>query len=294
MSFFFRKDDKPKPGFHAIDVSQLPAPTHKSAPADPASCIAGTPEEVMAAIRIQTGLRILQARRTAQGLREARVHLTAATLLQAFARGSVTRTAMPTLKKEALEVKARRYTAAALIQEQHRRKHPSAAALSGEAGSSSLEGGEMLAPEAFVIRNLDTGEAVSLELGADAMPQGKGMKLSFGTLQQNPQAWEALKTDSKGAPSPLPAQGPGLDRPAPTLARADRAAPRPPPPLQPPTRVDSAVPAPLQDCSRSSPRRRPSPSARTSCACGRSGTCTPRTTRSATSTSLRTCSRRAR
>lgn len=221
----------------------------------------------MAAIRIQTGLRMHQARRTAQGLREARVQTTAVTFLQSYMRGAATRSAMPRLQKQALEEKARRYTAAQMIQEQHRRKHAPAPG-SGAAAGGAFDDTPLPAADAFVIRNLDTGEAVSLELGAEEGAQDKDLKLSFGTLQQNPQAWEALKADSKGAPPPHlePMRG--------------RATPSPPP-------------AAAQACWRSSRHRPRSPSARTSCACGRSDTCTPLTTRSATSTSLPTCSRRA-
>jgi len=64
----------------------------------------------------------------------------------------------------------------------------------------------------FTIRNLDTGEEVVITLDAadlDPDPQLRPVsksdldphlrsKLSFGTLQQNPQAWEALKAESKG------------------------------------------------------------------------------------------------
>lgn len=151
----------------------------------------------MAAIRIQTGLRMHQARRTAQGLREARVQTTAVTFLQSYMRGAATRSAMPRLQKQALEEKARRYTAAQMIQEQHRRKHPPAPG-SGVAAGGAFDDTPLPAADAFVIRNLDTGEAVSLELGAEEGAQDKDLKLSFGTLQQNPQAWEALKSDSKG------------------------------------------------------------------------------------------------
>ena len=76
-SWFARGPPKPTPGFHAIDIDSLgPPPARSSAPGAPAGAEAtiGKPEEVMAAIRIQTGLRMHQARRTAQGLREARVH----------------------------------------------------------------------------------------------------------------------------------------------------------------------------------------------------------------------------
>jgi hypothetical protein len=202
-SWFARGPPKPTPGFHAIDIDSLPSPpARSSAPGAPAGAEAtiGKPEEVMAAIRIQTGLRMHQARRTAQGLREARVQTTAVTFLQSYMRGAATRSAMPRLQKQALEEKARRYTAAQMIQEQHRRKHPPAPG-SGAAAGGAFDDTPLPAADAFVIRNLDTGEAVSLELGAEEGAQDKDLKLSFGTLQQNPQAWEALKSDSKGAPN---------------------------------------------------------------------------------------------
>ena len=262
MAFRFKKEQKPTPGFHAIDISNLPDPR--------AADRARAAEELHAAVRIQAGLRMLRARRTGQVLREAKAQRAAVTCLQSFARGAAARADLARRQQEARQQEAKQQLAAAIIQEHYRQTHPpegGAVGRGGEAGSSSsAEGSEPLG-DAFVIRNLDTGEAVSLELGAgDA--SGKDLKLSFGTLQQNPQAWEALKADSKGAPPPdlEPMRG--------------RATPSPPP-------------AAAQACWRSSRHRPRSPSARTSCACGRSDTCTPLTTRSATSTSLPTCSRRA-
>ena len=262
MAFRFKKEQKPTPGFHAIDISNLPDPR--------AADRARAAEELHAAVRIQAGLRMLRARRTGQVLREAKAQRAAVTCLQSFARGAAARADLARRQQEARQQEAKQQLAAAIIQEHYRQTHPpegGAVGRGAEAGSSSsAEGAEPLG-DAFVIRNLDTGEAVSLELGAgDA--SGKDLKLSFGTLQQNPQAWEALKADSKGAPPPHlePMRG--------------RATPSPPP-------------AAAQACWRSSRHRPRSPSARTSCACGRSDTCTPLTTRSATSTSLPTCSRRA-
>ena len=266
MALRFKKDQKPTPGFHAIDISNLPDPR--------AADRARAAEELHAAVRIQAGLRMLRARRTAQDLREAKAQAAAVTCLQSFARGAAARADLARRRQEAREQGAKQQLAAAIIQEHYRQTRPregGAVGLGGEAGSSSsAEGAETLG-DAFVIRNLDTGEVVSLELGAgDA--SGKDLKLSFGTLQQNPQAWEALKADSKGAPIYL------LTGPPRAHARACHASP---------------PPAAAQACWRSSRHRPRSPSARTSCACGRSDTCTPLTTRSATSTSLLTCSRRA-
>ena len=196
MAFLFKKDQpKPAPGFHAIDISNLPDP--RSADRDIAKQLAS--EEIIAAVRIQTGVRMLRARRTAQDLRGAKVQTAAVTCLQSFARGAAARTDAARRQQE----EAQQQLAAAIIQEHYRQSHPPEGGVVGwgrEAGSSSAEGAET-PPDAFVIRNLDTGEAVSLELSAgDA--SGKDLKLSFGTLQQNPQAWEALKADSKGAPTP--------------------------------------------------------------------------------------------
>jgi len=191
MAFLFKKDQKPAPGFHAIDISNLPDP--RSADRDIAKQLAC--EEIIAAVRIQTGVRMLRARRTAQDLRGAKVQTAAVTCLQSFARGAAARTDSARRQQE----EAQQQLAAAIIQEHYRQSHPPEGGVVGwgrEAGSSSAEGAET-PPDAFVIRNLDTGEAVSLELSAgDA--SGKDLKLSFGTLQQNPQAWEALKADSKG------------------------------------------------------------------------------------------------
>ena len=196
MAFRFKKEQKPTPGFHAIDISNLPDPR--------AADRARAAEELHAAMRIQAGLRMLRARRTGQVLREAKAQRAAVTCLQSFARGAAARADLARRQQEAREQKAKQQLAAAIIQEHYRQTHPpegGAVGRGGEAGSSSsAEGAEPLG-DAFVIRNLDTGEAVSLELGAgDA--SGKDLKLSFGTLQQNPQAWEALKADSKGAPPP--------------------------------------------------------------------------------------------
>ena len=202
MAFLFKKDQpKPAPGFHAIDISNLPDP--RSADRDIAKQLAC--EEIIAAVRIQTGVRMLRARRTAQDLRGAKVQTAAVTCLQSFARGAAARTDSARRQQE----EAQQQLAAAIIQEHYRQSHPPEGGVVGwgrEAGSSSAEGAET-PPDAFVIRNLDTGEAVSLELSAgDA--SGKDLKLSFGTLQQNPQAWEALKADSKGAPTPSTAPPP--------------------------------------------------------------------------------------
>jgi hypothetical protein len=190
MAFLFKKDQKPAPGFHAIDISNLPDP--RSADRDIAKQLAC--EEIIAAVRIQTGVRMLRARRTAQDLRGAKVQTAAVTCLQSFARGAAARTDSARRQQE----EAQQQLAAAIIQEHYRQSHPPEGGVVGwgrEAGSSSAEGAET-PPDAFVIRNLDTGEAVSLELSAGE--SGKDLKLSFGTLQQNPQAWEALKADSKG------------------------------------------------------------------------------------------------
>jgi len=192
MALRFKKDQKPTPGFHAIDISNLPDPR--------AADRARAAEELHATVRIQAGLRMLRARRTAQDLREAKAQAAAVTCLQSFARGAAARADLARRRQEAREQGAKQQLAAAIIQEHYRQTRPregGAVGLGGEAGSSSsAEGAETLG-DAFVIRNLDTGEVVSLELGAgDA--SGKDLKLSFGTLQQNPQAWEALKADSKG------------------------------------------------------------------------------------------------
>lgn len=189
MSFLFSskpKPAKPTPGFHPIELPEDPKPREYA------------PEEVEAAIRLQAGIRMIRARRTAQGLRGAKIQHAAAVSLQAFFRGGATRSAMPELKKKALEEKATRYTAAQRIQEQFRKTHPPE-----PSDEPQDEGDGALPPaEAFTIRNLDTGEAVSLELGKSdgdgAVEVVSGQVVSFGTLQQNPQAWEALKSDSKG------------------------------------------------------------------------------------------------
>lgn len=191
MAFLFKKDQpKPAPGFHAIDISNLPDP--RSEDRDIARQLAS--EEIIAAVRIQTGVRMLRARRTAQ------VQTAAVTCLQSFARGAAARTGLARGQQEAGGERAQQHLAAAIIQEHYRQNHPPEGrevGWGGEAGSSSSAEGAETPPDAFVIRNLDTGEAVSLELSAgDA--SGKDLKLSFGTLQQNPQAWEALKADSKG------------------------------------------------------------------------------------------------
>mmetsp|Transcript_8167 Transcript_8167/g.20331 ORF Transcript_8167/g.20331 Transcript_8167/m.20331 type:complete len:306 (-) Transcript_8167:297-1214(-) len=191
MAFRFKKE-KPTPGFHAIDISNLPDPR--------AADRARAAEELRAAVRIQAGLRMLSARRTGQVLREAKAQRAAATCLQSFARGATARADVARRQQEARQQEAKQQLAAAIIQEHYRQTHPPSGGAVGRGGepgsSSSAEGAEPLG-DAFVIRNLDTGEAVSLELGAgDA--SGKDLKLSFGTLQQNPQAWEALKADSKG------------------------------------------------------------------------------------------------
>jgi len=151
MSFLFssKAPAKPTPGFHPIELPEDPKPREYA------------PDEVEAAIRLQAGIRMIRARRTAQGLRGAKIQHAAAASVQAFFRGGATRTAMSALKKEKLEQKATRHTAAQRIQEQFRNTHPPE---SSEAPPD--EGDGALPPaEAFVIRNLDTGEAVSLELG---------------------------------------------------------------------------------------------------------------------------------
>ena len=276
MAFLFKKDQpKPASGFHAIDISNLPDPRADERDSAEAALLS---EAIIAAVRIQTGLRMLRARRAAQDLRGARVQTVAVTCLQSFARGAAART-LARRQQEALEEEAlQQHSAASMLEEQYRDNHPPEGGVvgwGGEASSSSSAEGAAPPPDAFVIRNLDTGEAVSLELSAgDA--SGKDLKLSFGTLQQNPQAWEALKADSKGAPTPST---------IPTYSSPSTA----PPPAHAPRATLTASDA-AQDCWRSSRRPPPSPSARTSCACGRSDTCTPLTTRSATSTSLRTCS----
>ena len=209
MAFLFKKDQpKPAPGFHAIDISNLPDP--RSQDRDIARQLAS--EEIIAAVRIQTGVRMLRARRTAQ------VQTAAVTCLQSFARGAAARTGLARGQQEAGGERAQQHLAAAIIQEHYRQNHPPEGrevGWGGEAGSSSSAEGAETPPDAFVIRNLDTGEAVSLELSAgDA--SGKDLKLSFGTLQQNPQAWEALKADSKGAPTPSTAPHPSLAQHRPT------------------------------------------------------------------------------
>ena len=196
MSFRFKKKEKPTPGFHAIDISNLPDPR--------AADRARAAEELRAAVRIQAGLRMLRAIRTGQVLREAKAQRAAATCLQSFARGAAARADVARRQQEARQQEAKQQLAAAIIQEHYRQTHPpegGAVGRGGEPGSSSSAEGAEPVGDAFVIRNLDTGEAVSLELGAGDAP-GKDLKLSFGTLQQNPQAWEALKADSKGAPPP--------------------------------------------------------------------------------------------
>jgi len=203
MAFLFKKEQpKPTPGFHAIDISSLPDPRTNDPDSanllvpDAAKQLVGK-EEIIAAVRIQAGLRMLRARRTAQGLRGAKVETAAATCLQSFARGAAARTDLARRQQEALEEHAQQHAAASVIQEQHRQNHPPVVGVGGEVGSSSSAEGAMPPADAFVIKNLDTGEAVSVELGSGTEP-GKDLKLSFGTLQQNPQAWEALKADSKG------------------------------------------------------------------------------------------------
>ena len=47
----------------------------------------------------------------------------------------------------------------------------------------------------FTIRNLDTGEAVALQVGGEQLVWEQ---LSYSTLSSNPAAWEALKAESKG------------------------------------------------------------------------------------------------
>ena len=289
MAFLFKKEQpKPAPGFHAIDISGLVTPPKASDP-DKAQQLDGNTEEIMAAIRMQTGLRMLRARRTAQGLREVKVQASAATFLQSFARSAATRTDLARRQKKALEETALRHTAASMIQEQYRQNRPAEVGAGGEASSSSGAEGAMPAADAFVIKNLDTGEAVSVELGPGDTP-GKDLKLSFGTLQQNPQAWEALKADSKGAPTPCTVSPPA----SPCTAPPPPHAPRAPPPAHAP-RATSATASRLaaQDCWRSSRPPLRSPSARISSASGRSDTFTPLTTRFAISTSPRTCSRQA-
>jgi len=198
MAFLFKKDQpKPASGFHAIDISNLPDPRADERDSAEAALLS---EAIVAAVRIQTGLRMLRARRTAQDLRGARVQTVAVTCLQSFARGAAART-LARRQQEALEEEAlQQHSAASMLEEQYRDNHPPEGGVvgwGGEASSSSSAEGAAPPPDAFVIRNLDTGEAVSLELSAgDA--SGKDLKLSFGTLQQNPQAWEALKADSKG------------------------------------------------------------------------------------------------
>ena len=202
MAFLFKKDQpKPASGFHAIDISNLPDPRADERDSAEAALLS---EAIIAAVRIQTGLRMLRARRAAQDLRGARVQTVAVTCLQSFARGAAART-LARRQQEALEEEAlQQHSAASMLEEQYRDNHPPEGGVvgwGGEASSSSSAEGAAPPPDAFVIRNLDTGEAVSLELSAgDA--SGKDLKLSFGTLQQNPQAWEALKADSKGAPTP--------------------------------------------------------------------------------------------
>ena len=153
-------DQNITPGFHPIDI---PEPAYSSAPDDTRSLgVVGTREEMIAAIRLQAGLRGIRARRTATGMREALVHAAAATAIQAFARGTSTRADMPRIQKEALEEKAKRYTAASVIQDQYRRKYASDTATQAASSTDASP-----PTDAFVIKNLDTGEAVSLELGAE-------------------------------------------------------------------------------------------------------------------------------
>ena len=228
MAFLFKKDQpKPASGFHAIDISNLPDPRADERDSAEAALLS---EAIIAAVRIQTGLRMLRARRAAQDLRGARVQTVAVTCLQSFARGAAART-LARRQQEALEEEAlQQHSAASMLEEQYRDNHPPEGGVvgwGGEASSSSSAEGAAPPPDAFVIRNLDTGEAVSLELSAgDA--SGKDLKLSFGTLQQNPQAWEALKADSKGAPTPSTTPPPA--RPAPPHLQPTRHAPPSPPP----------------------------------------------------------------
>jgi len=63
------------------------------------------------------------------------------------------------------------------------------------------DGAEADAP--FVIRNLDTGEAISipLEAGGEQVeldPEEVRRKLTFGTSSHNPEAWATLKSESRG------------------------------------------------------------------------------------------------
>ena len=157
MAFLFKKDQpKPAPGFHAIDISNLPDP--RSEDRDIARQLAS--EEIIAAVRIQTGVRMLRARRTAQ------VQTAAVTCLQSFARGAAARTGLARGQQEAGGERAQQHLAAAIIQEHYRQNHPPEGrevGWGGEAGSSSSAEGAETPPDAFVIRNLDTGEAVSLE-----------------------------------------------------------------------------------------------------------------------------------
>jgi len=59
------------------------------------------------------------------------------------------------------------------------------------------------AQEPFVIRNLDTGEIISIPMtdgtSEDLVdPELVRQKLSFGTISQNPEAWQALKEEAQG------------------------------------------------------------------------------------------------
>ena len=130
MAFLFKKEQpKPTPGFHAIDISSLPDPRTNDPDSanllvpDAAKQLVGK-EEIIAAVRIQAGLRMLRARRTAQGLRGAKVETAAATCLQSFARGAAARTDLARRQQEALEEHAQQHAAASVIQEQHRQNHP--------------------------------------------------------------------------------------------------------------------------------------------------------------------------
>jgi len=69
----------------------------------------------------------------------------------------------------------------------------------GEREAEAATSGE----EPFVIRNLDTGEIITIPLDGsgeeqDLDPDEVRRKLTFGTISQNPEAWQALKSESRG------------------------------------------------------------------------------------------------
>ena len=182
-----------------------------SAPDDPSSMmeILGTRQEVEAALRLQEGIRRLRARRLAAEAEQAEAEGAAAARLQAAARGASARSVLEAEK-----------AAATAIQKQVRRRSgaefstppeypsPETVPPAAEAAAASIQSvyrGHVVrrpsgltvddADAPFTIRNLDTGEAVALQVGGEQLVWEQ---LSYSTLSSNPAAWEALKAESKG------------------------------------------------------------------------------------------------